>query len=195
MSLGLFPLWKGPNGKGMCIKMAKIRKMLGAVDSPYIVSLMGLIETQSKTTIVTWCINYAEEHILHIYDKAYPNDSRPRETLNAAKDWLDGKIKLPVVKKLIQETRNAAREAEDNPAAQAAARTIGQAAAVILTPTNSLSLAFYGSAAIAYDRVGIHEKPEIYEQIAAEECAKMEKALRSIAVVNEENVVKVNWNC
>lgn len=35
--------------------MAKLRKMLGKADSPYIVSLMSLIETQSKNTIVKWC--------------------------------------------------------------------------------------------------------------------------------------------
>lgn len=39
--------------------MAKIRKMLGKADSPYIVSIMGLIETQSKNTIVKWCNEYA----------------------------------------------------------------------------------------------------------------------------------------
>lgn len=32
--------------------MAKIRKMIGKVDAPYIISLMRLIETQSKKTIV-----------------------------------------------------------------------------------------------------------------------------------------------
>lgn len=49
--------------------MAKLRKMLGAVDSPYIISLMRLIETQSKSTIANWCINYAEKFFLPIYNK------------------------------------------------------------------------------------------------------------------------------
>lgn len=38
--------------------MAKLRKMLGSADSPYIVSLMRLIETQSKETIAGWCLDY-----------------------------------------------------------------------------------------------------------------------------------------
>ena len=33
--------------------MTKLRKMLGKADSPYIVSLMRLIETQSKEAIAT----------------------------------------------------------------------------------------------------------------------------------------------
>ena len=58
--------------------MPKIRKMLGKADSPYIVSIMRLIEIQSKTTIAEWCIAYAEAHILPIYEKECPNDSRLR---------------------------------------------------------------------------------------------------------------------
>lgn len=176
--------------------MPKLRKMLGAADSPYIVSLMRLIETQSKTTIVAWCLDYAEEHILPIYVQTFPQDGRPRLALTAARDWMAGRLKLPEVKRIIlQECHAAAREAEAYPAAQAAARTCGQAAACIHTPTHSLGLAFYGAAAIAYDRVGINEKPDVYDRIAAEECAKMEAALRRIAVENEPHPAKINWHC
>lgn len=169
--------------------------MLGNADSPYIVSLMRLIETQSKVTIANWGVPYAEKHILPIFEKAFPNDIRPRAALSAARDWLSGKIKLPVAKKIILDCHAAARDVENNPAAQAAARTVGQAAATIHTPTHSLGLAFYGAAAIAYDRVGINETPEVYDKIAAEECAKMEEALRAIAVGNEPNPAKIDWNC
>ena len=175
--------------------MPKLRKMLGSVDSPDIISLMHLIETQSKTTIAKWCIDYAEEYVLPIYEKAYPNDGRLRDAINASNDWLAGRVKLPMVKKLILDARAAAREAEENPAAQAAARAVAQAATTIHTTTQSLSLAFYGCAAIAYDRVGIDEKAEVYEQIASEECTKMEVALHAIAVENEKNPAKINWYC
>jgi hypothetical protein len=177
------------------LTMPKPRKMLGNWEAPYIQSLMRLIETQSKATIANWCVSYAEEHILSIFEKAYPHDTRPRAALNAAHDWLDGKIKLPAAKKLILDAHAAARQAESNPAAQAAARAAGQSAATIHTPTHSLGLVFYGTAAIAYDRVGVNEKAEVYEQIAAEECAKMEIALHAMAVENEPNPAKINWNC
>ena len=174
----------------------KIRKMLGAADSPYIISLMRLIETQSKATIANWCMDYCEEHILPIFEKYCPGDDRPRSAIAAARDWFDGKKKLPEVKNIIlHECHAAARELDGNPAAQAAARTCGQASACFHTPTHSLGLAFYGAAAIAYDRVGSHETPEVHDKIAAEECAKMEAALRSVAVENEPNSAKINWNC
>lgn len=104
--------------------MANYRKML-SVNAPYLQSLMQLIETQSKETLFHWCIAYAEEQILPIYEKQYPRDKRPRDALTAAQHWLDGKIKLPEAKKHILACHLAAREAENNPAAQAAARMVG----------------------------------------------------------------------
>ena len=176
--------------------MPKPRKMLGRADSPYILALMRLIDTQSKATIAGWCMDYAEAHILPVFSKRCPGDDRPRRALLAARDWFEGKKKLPEVKHIIlNECHAAARELDDDPAAQAAARACGQAAACFHTPSHSLGLAFYGSAAIAYDRAGLFEKPEVYDRIAAEVCAGMESALRAVAVENEPNPAKIKWNC
>ena len=169
--------------------------MLGAADSPYILSLMSLIETQSKTTIGDWCVDYAEKYILNIYEKAFPEDDRLRLAVEAYRSYRKGELKLPELKKAAALTVQAAKEAEKNPAAQAAARTIGQAIGAVYTPTHSLGLAFYGAAAIAYDRVGLEEKPEVYDRIAAQECAKMEEALRACMVENEKNPAKIKWYC
>ncbi len=176
--------------------MKKLRKMLGSADAPYIVSLMRLIETQSKETIAAWCLDYTEVHILPIFERRCPGDGRPRMALDASRAWFEGRKKLPEVKSIIlNECHAAARALEDDPAAQAAARTCGQAAACFHTPTHSLGLALYGAAAIAYDRVGTAQSAQTYDRIAAEECAKMEDALRAIAVQNEENPARINWRC
>lgn len=175
--------------------MTKVRKMLGTADSPYIVSLMKLIETQSKNTIVKWCNEYAREHILPIYEKDYPQDYRLKAALNATNEWLEGNMKLVDAKKIIKEVHVAAREAEGNPAAQAAARAVGATTATINTVTSSLGLAFYGAAAIAYSSVGVNEKMEVYDEIATRECVKMEEALRKISIIDEPNPAKINWYC
>lgn len=175
--------------------MAKVRKMLGKGDSPYIVSLMRLIETQSKNTIVKWCNEYARDHILPIYEKDYPEDFRLENALNASNEWLEGNMKLIEAKKIIKEAQIAAREAEGNPAAQAAARAIGATTATINTVTSSLGLAFYGAAAIAYSSIGVNEKVEVYDEIAARECEKMEEALCKVVIIDEPNPAKINWNC
>ncbi len=175
--------------------MAQLRKMLGRADSPHILSLMRLIETQSKETLANWCIEYVCRHVLPIYEKKYPQDLRPRRALEAAQVWLAGRVKFPEVRARVLEAHEAARQAVDAPAAQAAARTAGQAAAVVHAPTHSLGLAFYGAAAIVYDRDGLSKTAEEYECLAAQECARMEAALRAMAVENEPNPAKINWNC
>lgn len=174
--------------------MKKLRKALGSMDAPYILSLRALIETQSKETIAHWCIDYAEQHIFPLYAKECPGDQRPRAALDAARRWFAGEAKLPEVKNIIlNECHAAARELENNPVAQAAARACGQAASCCHAPGHSLALAFYGTAAIAYDKVGLEQKAEVYDKIAAEECAKMEAALRAVAVENEPHPAKINW--
>jgi len=176
--------------------MKKYRKMLIDINAPYLQSLMLLIETQGKTTLANWALDYAEARMLPIYEKHCPGDSRPHHALEAARDWLAGKVKLPYVKNIIlNECHAAARELDENPTAQAAARTCGQAAATIHTPTHALGLALYGALAIAYDKLDIDADWDALVNAAAEECAQMEAALRAVAVENEPNPAKINWNC
>lgn len=175
--------------------MGKVRKMLGSADAPYIRSLMGAIETQSSATISAWCIEYGKTHILPIFEQAYPNDDRPRKALAAGEGYLAGAKPLKAAKDIIRPVQALAKEVDEAGGAQAAVRAIYVCAASIYTPTHALSLAFYGTAAIAYNQVGLLESPEVYDAIAARECAKMEKALRAIWVENEPNPAKINWNC
>ena len=174
----------------------KLRKMLGDVNAPSAVALRELIDTQSKETIRKWCLAYAENKILPIFEKHCPCDSRPRNALNAAHDYLNGKVKFPVVKNIIlNECHAAARELEANPTAQAAARAVGQGSAVVHTLTHSLGLYFYAAAAVAYDRVGLDATDEVYAQIAEEICLDYMDALHAIAVKNETSPAKLKWNC
>lgn len=176
--------------------MVKLRKMLGNYNDEHIIELMNLIDTQSKETISKWCLDYAEEIILPIYQKYYPNDGRPKMALDASRDWFLGLKKLPEVKHIIlHECHQAAREADNNPAAQAAARTLGQASACFHTPTHSLGLAFYGGAALAYDALGLEASEKEYQEYARNEVLKMTESLKAIAIENEPNKAKLKWNC
>ena len=175
--------------------MPKPRKMLTDYNAPYIQSLMRLIETQSKETIANWCIDYAALHLLPLWEKSFPDDSRPKAALTAAKDYLDGKIKLPEAKQHIIECRNAARQSEGSHIAQGAARTIDAAVSSIHNPTGSISIAFYGALTIAYDQLGIASDWEALESLAAEECAKMEAALKVVTIENEPHPAKIKWGC
>jgi len=177
-------------------KKKKLRKMLGDVNSPSAVVLRELIDTQSKDTIRKWCLEYAENKILPIFEKHCPGDERPRSAVNAAHDYLDGKLKFPIVKNIIlNECHAAARELDSNPTAQAAARAVGQGSAVVHTLTHSLGLFFYAASAVAYDRVGLDASESEYAAIAEEVCIDYTAALRAIAVENEPNPAKLKLNC
>ena len=177
-------------------KMKKRRKTLGDVNSPSAVALRNLIDTQSKETIRNWCLDYAENKILPIFEKHCPKDPRPRNAVNAARDYIKGKVKFPAVKNIIlNECHAAARELDSNPAAQAAARAVGQGTVVVHTLTHSLGLFFYAAAAVAYDREGLEAPDEVYDKIAEEICVDYTDALRSIAAESEPNPVRLKWNC
>ena len=173
----------------------KHRKMLTDWQAPYILPILRLIESQSKATIAKWCLDYCQVHLLPIYERAYAGDMRPRQALDAARSWLAGEIKLPEAKKIILTCHEAAREADTKPAAQAAARAIGQCAATIHVPTHSAGLMFYGALAVAYDEVGVDANWDDILARVSEECNKMELALRNVAIENEANPAKLNWNC
>lgn len=174
----------------------KLKKMLGDVNAPSVVALRELIDTQSKDTLRKWCLGYAADKILPLFEKYCPEDSRPRNAVNAAYDYMNGKVKFPVVKNIIlNECHSAARELDANPVAQAAARAVGQGSAVVHTLTHSLGLFFYAAAAVAYDRVGLDAPEGVYAAIAEEVCLDYTAALKAVAVENEPNPAVLKWNC
>ncbi|MCL2803274.1 MAG: hypothetical protein FWD29_04910 [Micrococcales bacterium] len=174
----------------------KLRKMLGDVNAPSTVALRELIDTQSKDTIRKWCLDYAEDKVLPIFEKHCPDDARPRNAIGAAHDYLDGKVKFPAVKDIIlNQCHAAARELDAKPIAQAAARGVGQGSAVVHTLTHSLGLFFYAAAAVAYDRLGLDASGEAYAEIAEEVCLDYTNALLAVAVENEPSPAKLKWNC
>ena len=175
--------------------MPKLRKMLNDVNADYIQSFMRLIETQSKETIAKWCVNYAEENILPLWLKDFPEDPRPGNALADARDFLGGNIKLADAKKQINGCRAAAREAESSHIAQGAARTIDVAANTIHNPAGSIAIAFYGGLTLAYSKKGLDAPWEELEQTAIEECVKMRESFVKIMVEDEPNSAKIDWGC
>ncbi len=88
--------------------------MLSARNAPYIQSLLKIIESQSKTTLLKWVLDYSEKHLLPLWDQYYPEDLRPQKAIAAAFDWLQGKVNFTQVKPKILECHAAARECVGN---------------------------------------------------------------------------------
>ena len=175
--------------------MPRTRKALSDCDAPYIRALMRAIETQSKTTLAHWVLDYAERIILPLWSKHYPGDSRPQSALDAARQWLAGEIKLPEARPAILACHAAAREADAHPVARAAARAIGQSASTIHSARHCIGLALYGAVAVAYDALGTSAPWEEVERCAAEECGRMLEALRAVSVADEPHPARISWKC
>ena len=90
--------------------MAKLRKMLGSPDSPYIISLMRLIETQSKHTISCWAVSYAQQVMLPIYEKSALKSDCVKSALETAQAYLVKEKKLAEVKAAAKEVMVQAKQ-------------------------------------------------------------------------------------
>lgn len=175
--------------------MPKLRKMLGDVNSQECAALMHLIETQSQKTLAAWAVSHAKDNYLAVYEKECPEDSRLRAVITVCEEYLDGSRTLTETKPALKEAQQIARETADQPVAQAAARAISTACSAIQTPTNALGFLFYGAAAAAYSRVGLEQTAAVYNDIAAVEFQKAYDSLKQVSVGNEQNPVKLKWNC
>ena len=175
--------------------MAKLRKMLGGVSQPEIVRLMRMIETQSKERLAKWAVGCVQARYLPVFEKAAPEDQRPAAAIEAVKLCILGEVKAADLKKPLADAVQAAKDAEEFPAAQAAARAISTACAVIRTPTNALGFVFYGAAAVAYHKAGIDRPQEVYDALATEEFRELIESLEKVMIPDEKNPAKINWNC
>lgn len=127
-----------------------MRKLLLTRKSECVQPIRKLIAKQKHRTLVLWTID-CSARILPIFEKAYPKDKRPREAVKAAKDWAQGKIKMPVAKKAALASHKAATAiAEENPAACAAARAMGHVVGTVHVETHALGIVFYGLTAFVY---------------------------------------------
>ncbi len=126
-----------------------MKKLLFSRESDCIQPLRQLIEKQKHRTLVAWALDCAPR-VLAIFEEKYPGEQRPRQALETAAVWAQGGVKMPEAKRAIHAAHNAATAAEGDPAAQAAARAAGHAAATVHVETHALGLVFYGLTAFAY---------------------------------------------
>lgn len=167
--------------------------MLGDWRQPEVQDLGRLIDSQSKSTVAAWCVSYAETRMLPIYERAYPSDTRPRDALAAARAYIADAAAFPELKAGVSTCHAAAKEAERNPAAQAAARATAHAASAVHALAHSLGLALYGTTAVAYGRAGTEANAGLYDRIAKTEFDKMEETLFAASVENEKEPSQVDW--
>ena len=174
--------------------MARLRKMLGDINSAECQALMALISTQSQRTIERWAVEYAAEKCLPVFERECPGENIMRNTVDKCREYMAGDMPLKALKPFLADARRYASGVSGD-VAQAAARAIATACAAVQTPTNSFGFTMYCAAARVYAELGLDRSIAEYEAAAAQEMRGALESLRSIAVENEPDPVKVNWNC
>ncbi|MEJ1087822.1 putative immunity protein [Microbacterium sp. Mu-80] len=103
-----------------------------------------------RRELVEWTVACAER-LLPLFVAERPDDSRPREALDAAQAFLRGELEIEEVRERSFGSHAAAREAADA-AAVAAARVCGQAAAVAHMAGHARQVPRYTAKAFPGDR-------------------------------------------
>ncbi len=98
---------------------------------------------------LAWWAADCAEHVLEIFERAHPDDVRPREAIEATRAWVRGEISMMQARCFAFAAHAAARDADG--AARAAARAAGQAFGTCHIPRHAAAAAAYARAAADSD--------------------------------------------
>ena len=143
------------------IKLKKKNQVLFAKDSEFLQDLSLLFRDQSHKTMVLWALDLAAESVARLAEK-YPDEPRPMEALEAARDWAAGRIKMPLAQRKILDCHALAKEL-DSKEDIALCHAVGQACAVVHTVGHAMGYPMYELSAIIY-RLGIDDCREAVER-------------------------------
>ncbi len=152
------------------IRLKKRNQVLFAKDTEFLQDLTTLFRGQSHRTMVLWALDAAAESVAKLEEK-YPDESRPREALEAAWAWAEGKIKMRLAQRKILDCHAFAKEV-DSKENIALCHAIGQACAVVHTAGHAIGYPMYELSAIIY-RLGMENCAEAVEQRKQEYIRKL----------------------
>ena len=129
-------------------KLKRKNQVLFAKDTEFLQDLAMLFREQSHKTMVLWALDLAAESVAKL-EETYPNETRPREALEAARAWAEGKIKMRLAQRKILSCHAFAKEI-DSKEDIALCHAIGQACAVVHTAGHAMGYPMYELSAIVY---------------------------------------------
>jgi hypothetical protein len=103
---------------------------------------------QDQRSLATWAADCAER-VLPFFEKAYPEDDRPRKAIEACRTWVrTGVFRMADIRGASLAAHDAARDAKENDAACCAAHAAGQAVATAHVPQHAYGGSYYALKAI-----------------------------------------------
>lgn len=142
-------------------KQKRRNQVLFGKDSEYLLDLRMLFETQSHTVMTLWALDFAEETV-ELLKERYPEETRPEEALNAARDWAAGKVKMRFAQRKILDCHAVAKELSSKEDI-ALCHAVGQACAVVHTAGHAMGYPIYDLTALVC-RYGLEECREWVEE-------------------------------
>lgn len=133
-------------------RLKRKNQVLFAKDSPFLFELATLLQGADHRAAVLWALELAEQSVSAL-EKAYPEETRPRQALLAARDWSVGYLKMPLAQRMILDCHGFAKELT-NKEHIALCHAVGQACAVVHTAGHALGYPMYELSAMIY-RMGI----------------------------------------
>ena len=104
-------------------------------------------KTDQKTLAI--CAIDCVELVMPYFEEKYPQDHRPRNSLETLQAWIQtGVFKMAVIRKASLDSHAAAREVGEDTPARSVARAAGQTVATAHVPTHAIGGALYALQAI-----------------------------------------------
>jgi hypothetical protein len=106
-----------------------------------------LAKRSEHRVLVVWAADCAER-VLPFFESERPEDQRPREAIEACREWArTGIFRMREVREIALSAHVAARETAEDGSARFAARSAGHAMATAHVPTHSIAAARYAAKA------------------------------------------------
>ena len=128
------------------------RQILFTKDSKYLQDLTGLFQSQDHRVMILWAFDLAAESVAEL-ERKYPDERRPREALEAARDWAAGNIKMRLAQRKILDC-HAFAKGIDCKEDIAICHAVGQACAVVHTAGHAIGYPAYDLTSLVY-KLGI----------------------------------------
>ena len=142
-------------------RLQRKNQVLFAKNSAYLQDLIQLFADQDHRVMILWALDFAAESIARL-EIQYPDEKRPREALEAARDWAAGRIKMRPAQRKILDCHAFAKEI-DCPEDIAQCHAVGQACAVVHTAGHAIGYPIYDLTSILY-RLGTESGRESVER-------------------------------
>jgi hypothetical protein len=117
------------------------------VDDSISKDIAELVRRTEHRTLAAWAADCAER-VLPFFESERPCDPRPREAIEACREWAStGILNIKEVREIALSAHAAARETAEESAARFAARSAGHAMATAHVPTHAVAAASYAAKA------------------------------------------------